>query len=81
MVNLGMRRKSRKKRLAARHPASLASKRASFPRSISAAASARLVPRIQQIVSQQPYVLSELKRSGLIAGAMLLLLVILSLVL
>jgi len=77
----GKGRKSKKKRRTARYPAPLAAKQAPLPRSISAAASARLAPRIQQIAPQHPYVLSELKRSGIIAGAMLLLLIILSLVL
>jgi len=77
----GKRGKSRKKRRAARHPAPLASKRASFPERIPAAPSARFTPPIQQVVAQQPQVLKELKRIGIIAGAMLLLLIILSLVL
>lgn len=77
----GKGRKSKKKRRAAHYPASLAAKRAPLPRGISAAASARPAPRIQQIAPPYPYVLKEWKRSGIIAGAMLLLLIILSLVL
>jgi len=77
----GKGRKSRKKRRAARHLAPPASKQAPFPRRIPAAPSARFTPPIQQIVPQQPYVLREWKRSGIIAGALLLLLIILSLVL
>jgi len=77
----GKRGKSRRKRRAARHPGPLTSKQVSFPGHIPAAPSARFTPPIQQVVAQQPHVLKELKRSGIIAGAMLLLLIILSLVL
>jgi len=75
------RGKSRKKHRIARHSTPLASKQASFPERIPAAPSAQFTPPIQQVIAQQPHVLGELKRSGIIAGAMLLLLIILSLVL
>ncbi len=77
----GKRGKSRKKRRIARHSTPLASKQASFPERIPAAPSAQFTPPIQQVVAQRPQMLGELKRSGIIAGAMLLLLIILSLVL
>jgi len=76
----GKGKRSRKKHSAARHPAPLASRQVSPKKDISAA-SARLASPIHGIVPQQPYVLGELKRSGIIAGAMFLLLIILSLLL
>jgi len=77
----GKKGKSRKKRRIARHPTPLASKQAALPERIPATPSAQVTPPVQQVVAQQPHVLGELKRSGIIAGAMLLLLIILSLVL
>jgi hypothetical protein len=77
----GKSRKSRKKRRAARRPVPLASKRVSLPERIPAAPSAQVTLPIQQVVAQQPQVLGELKRIGIIAVGLLLLLIILSLVL
>jgi hypothetical protein len=77
----GKRGKSRKKHRIARHSTPLASKQVSFPERIPTAPSAQPTPSVQQVVAQQPHVLGELRRSGIIAGAMLLLLIILSLVL
>jgi hypothetical protein len=77
----GKSRKSRKKRRAARRPAPPVSKRAPLPERIPAAPSAQVTPPIQQVVAQQPQVLGELKRIGIITGALLLLLIIVSLVL
>jgi hypothetical protein len=71
----GKGRKSRKKRRPVLHPAPLASKR------ISPSRGAPSVARAPQIVPQYPYVAGELKRIGIITGAMLLILIILSLVL
>jgi hypothetical protein len=75
------RGKSRRKRRAARHPAPVASKPVPFPERIPATPSARFTPPIQQVIAQQPQVLGELKRIGIITGALLLLLIILHLVL
>jgi len=77
----GKRGKSRKKRRVARHPMPLALKQAPLPERVPTAPPAQSAPTIQQVIAQQPHVLGELKRSGIIAGAMLLLLIILSLVL
>jgi hypothetical protein len=77
----GKRGKSRRKRRAARYPAPVVSQRAPLPERIPAAPSAPVTPPIQQVVAQQPQLLGELKRIGIIAGALLLLLIILSLVL
>ena len=76
----GKRGKSRKKRRVARHPMPPALKQAPLPERVPAAPSAQFTPPIQQLVAL-PHVLGELKRSGIIAGALLLLLIILSLVL
>ncbi len=73
--------KSKKKRYAARRAAPVAAKQASIPGSIPAAPSTRVSPAMQQMVALQPHVLKDLKRIGIITGAMLLLLIILSLVL
>ncbi len=73
--------KSRKKRYAVRRAAPVTAKQASIPGSIPAAPSTRVSPSMQQMVAPQPYVLKDLKRIGIIAGVMLLLLIILYLVL
>ncbi|HJX69584.1 MAG TPA: hypothetical protein VJ441_00650 [Dehalococcoidia bacterium] len=75
----GKGRKSRKKRRAVSHPAPLAAKRISPSRGAPAALTPSAA-RAQQIVPQYPYVAGELKRIGIITGAMLLILIILSLV-
>ena len=74
----GKGRKSRRKRQATRHPAPLASRRISPSKGAPSVSSAI---RAQQILPEYPYVVGELKRIGIISGAMLLLLIILSVVL
>lgn len=76
----GKGRKSRKKIRPVRSTTPLASRR--MPSSESAlSAPTSPAPRVQQVVPQYPHMLRDLKRIGVIAGAMLLLLIILSLVL
>jgi len=77
----GKRGKSRRKRRAARYHAPVVSQRAPVPEHIPATPSARFTPPTPQVVDQQPQVLGELKRIGIITGALLLLLIILYLVL
>jgi len=77
----GKRGKSRKKRRAARHPVPVVSQRAPLPERTPTTPPARVTPPTQEVVAQQPPVLGELKRIGIIAGALLLLLIILYLVL
>ncbi len=76
----GKGRKGRGKRRAVSHPVPLAANRISPSRGAPAALTPSAA-RVQQIVPQYPYVAGELKRIGIITGAMLLILVILSLVL
>ncbi len=77
----GKGRKSKKNRNAVRRAAPVATKQASIPGSIPAAPSTRVSPAMQPMVAPQPYVLKDLKRIGIIAGAMILLLIVLFLVL
>ena len=73
-------RKSRRKHPADRHPLALAAKRAPSTGRISAVPSVRPAS-IPSPVAPRPYLLGELKMSGIIGGALLLLLIVLSLVL
>ena len=66
-------RKGRRKRQALRHP-TLISKPISPPSSVSA-------PRTQLFTPESTHVFADLKRIGIIAGALLLVLIVLSLVL
>lgn len=75
----GRGRRSRGKQQAARSPVPVTSERIAPSRSIPAAPISSA--HIQQNIPPPPYVVRELKRIGIIAGAMLLLLVILSVVL
>lgn len=74
----GKRRKSRRKYQVARHPAPPTAKRVLPPKGVSTAPVSP-APGIQ--LAPLPYILSDLKRIGIIAGILLLLLIILSLVL
>ena len=77
----GKRGKSRRKRRAARYHAPVVSQRAPLPERTPTTPPARVTPPTQEVVAQQPPVLGELKRIGIIAVALLLLLIILYLVL
>lgn len=73
--------KGRKKHGATSRPAALTSKqRVSPPKSVSSTSTASPASRTQQIVPQ-PHILPDLKRIGIIAVAMILILIILYLVL
>ena len=76
----GRGRKSRKKPRAVQSTTPLASRR--MPPSVSTpSAPTPSATRVQQVVPQYPHMFRDLKRIGVIAGAMLLILIILSLVL
>jgi hypothetical protein len=77
----GKRGKSRRKRRAARYHAPAVSQQAPPPERIPTTPPARFTPPMPQVVIQQPQVLGELKRIGIITGALLILLIILHLVL
>ncbi|MBL7119241.1 MAG: hypothetical protein ISS53_00995 [Dehalococcoidia bacterium] len=75
----GKGRRSRKKRQRADGPVLSAAQRVTPQARVSVAPSARReAAPVQQNVASYAHVLGELKRSGIIAGAMLILLIVLS---
>lgn len=77
----GKKRKSRRKYQVARHPAPPAAKQVPSPKSVSTAQAAPVSPAPCIQLATLPNVLSDLKRVGIITGALVLLLIILFLVL
>ena len=74
-------RRSRRYRLATQQKTPIASTHISSSKGASGGSSVSSPSRIEQIVPQYPYLGSELKRIGIIAAAMLVILIVLSVLL